>query len=77
MKISQAMKKKDYQTLKTLVHTIKPHFQYMGMIRTKERAEDIEGLLSENNNGGLLKELINLLGEDCNHSLVELAEFKA
>ena len=76
-KISQAMKKKDFQTLKTLVHTIKPHFQYMGMIRTKERAEDIEGLLSEKNNGGLLKELINLLGEDCNHSLVELAEFKA
>jgi signal transduction histidine kinase/DNA-binding NarL/FixJ family response regulator len=75
-KIRGAMKKQDYSSLKVLVHSIKPHFQYMGMLRTRERADEIESLLSEGLDGVVLKDLVNLVGEDYRVSIEELSEIK-
>jgi hypothetical protein len=70
-KIESAMQANDLDTIKITVHTMKAHFNFMGMQATGALAEEIELQIEENNTDSLSVKL-NKLKNDCVMSFHEL-----
>jgi signal transduction histidine kinase/CheY-like chemotaxis protein len=66
----------DYASLSRIAHTIKPHFNYMGMNEAKKVSETIENYAGESRNLEQLPALISQLNELCKKSVEELGKFK-
>jgi signal transduction histidine kinase/DNA-binding response OmpR family regulator len=83
-KIQAAFDDSDFKQLKLVVHSMKPHLNFMGMTQTRELAEEIEGVLLNyfeneetypgNSLNGELSEKLHRFLEDCNKSLKELVK---
>jgi len=72
-KIKDAREARDLAALKIIIHSMKPHFNFMGMKETRTRADDIEIIISEEADKGNLEDLIESVVKDCDKSLKELA----
>ena len=74
-KINGALKGNDHALVKTVVHSMKPHFNFMGMQATRLKADQIEELIeSDKNETKTLSDLIHSMIEDCKVSLQEISK---
>ena len=71
-KIKSFLKNDDFTNVKLIIHSMKPHFTFMGMDKTRVLAEEIEDLISQNEDKKILVNHINELEELTNLSLEEL-----
>lgn len=74
-KINSAFKNNDYTALKTQIHAMKPHLNFMGMMTTRTIAEQIESHISEESDVDELKVLVEKMMKNCNESIVELSSY--
>lgn len=74
-KIEEAFSKKDYSALSRVAHSIKPHFNYMGMKKAKELCENMENYSPEKDDFEQIPFLIIQLKEACSKSFEELGKF--
>jgi signal transduction histidine kinase/CheY-like chemotaxis protein/HPt (histidine-containing phosphotransfer) domain-containing protein len=75
-KVDDTHNNKDYYALSRIAHTMKPHFNYMGMAKAKKLSETIEEYAGENKNTDQLPGLIAQLHDLCKKSVSELSAFK-
>ena len=72
-KINTALSEKDTKALHIVIHSMKPHFNFMGMKETRSTADKIEELI---NSGHQMNEdlvnLVNTVLKDCDSSVNEL-----
>jgi len=61
-----------WDDLKVLVHSMKPHFDFMGMKETRALAENIEAILVEKKDLDLVPEKIKALKQNIDQSILEL-----
>jgi len=71
-RISRLMKEKKWDELRILIHSMKPHFDFMGMNHTRELAEQIESHLLEKNGMENIPDKISELQQAINQSIHEL-----
>ncbi len=71
-KIDEALIKQEYLTVSKLAHTIKPHFNYMGITQAFELSQNIEKFAAEKINLEQIPLLIIQLKEICEKSFKEL-----
>jgi len=71
-KLQELLKEENWDELKKMIHSIKPHFDIMGMKETKASAEKIESILLEKKNLDVIPEMINDLVSEIELSLKEL-----
>lgn len=71
-RIEAAHKSGDYKTLKTVMHSMKPHFNFMGMQATRAKADQVEELITNgNHNTEKLDLLVRSIVGDCEASVEE------
>lgn len=75
-KVEDTYSRKDYPALSRIAHTMKPHFNYMGMGKAKKLSETIEEYAGENKNTEQIPPLIAQLNEISKKSVKELTAFK-
>jgi len=73
-KIEAALRQKDYPALKLIVHSMKPHLNFMGMERTRNLANKIEETISTNKLQDSLEKMVAQLCGECRKSIIELSE---
>ncbi len=72
-KIDDAYAQRDYLAVSRIAHTIKPHYNYMGIKQATELSATIERYCNEEINLEQIPQLINKLKEVCEKSFIELA----
>jgi len=72
-KIEAALIAEDYPLLKIVVHSMKPHLNFMGMTKTRETAETIEAIIVSGKGLENLSMFVQSLIYDCKTSLSELS----
>ncbi len=72
-KMDEALSKQDYLALSRIAHTIKPHYNYMGMKRATELSANIENCCAEKINLEQIPILILQLKKVCEKSFEELS----
>jgi len=74
-KLNDSLVKKDYASIKSTVHSMKPHLNFMGLGKVKNIADHIELCISEEKNLDSVKELVEILVESCEESIIELSSY--
>jgi HPt (histidine-containing phosphotransfer) domain-containing protein len=70
LRIENAMQAGDYKTLKTVMHSLKPHFNFMGMQETRTKADQVEELIiNGQQDTGQLAILVQSIIDDCEASI--------
>jgi CheY-like chemotaxis protein len=71
-RIESALEAGDHKTLKTVMHTMKPHFNFMGMHQTRNKADQVEELITNGHHkDGQISSLVRAILEDCEASVME------
>jgi len=70
--IQELLDSKKWDELKVQVHSMKPHFDFMGMKDTRALAENIEAILMEKKDLPLIPSKMNELFSKINKSISEL-----
>ena len=74
--MKSALHSSDYATVYKIAHTIKAHFNFMGMVQTMKYAEQIERFTSESIHLDQIPQLVNNIKIDCEKSFAELRELR-
>jgi len=72
-KIKDTLEKQDFNRLKITIHSMKPHFNFMGMNDTRELADKVEMIITEKTDISNLHDLIESVVNDCDKSIKELS----
>ena len=71
-KLEELLNEEKWDELKILIHSMKPHFDFMGMKGTRALAERIEELLVEKKELDVIPEKIKSLKQNIDQSILEL-----
>jgi hypothetical protein len=71
-RIKEARKEGDFEMLKNVMHSMKPHFNFMGMHETRTKADQVEEIIiNGQQDTGQLAILVQSIIDDCEASLIE------
>ena len=71
-KLEDLLGAEQWDELKVLVHSMKPHFDFMGMKDTRAMAENIEAVLMEKKDLETIPSKIQSLTQNISQSILEL-----
>ena len=75
-KIQNSFATGDFETLRITIHSMKPHFQFMGMSEAKGIALEVEELCKSGKKNAKIEQLLKKVISLCKNSLEELEEFR-
>ena len=74
-KIDTLFNEEDFVSIKNIIHSMKPHFNFMGMVKARKLADAIEILIAENALKELINEELNKLKQYAEKSIIELLKW--